>query len=55
MVRSTIQTSDLKPGMVIYRAPEDLIVPEVLTTQKLTKQMKDKHPLLVLSVGPGDK
>ena len=38
--------------MIIYSRPKNLIVPEVLTTQSLSQQRKDKHPLLVLTVNP---
>ena len=54
MTRSTIQIEHLKPGIIIYSRPKNLIVPEVLTTQSLTgrSQRKDKHSLLVLTVNP---
>ncbi|KAH9476868.1 hypothetical protein JR316_0010784 [Psilocybe cubensis] len=50
MSRSEVNVEDITPGMVIYAAPGPLIVEDVLTTQSLSKQRKDKHPLLVLSV-----
>lgn len=42
--------NDIKPGMLVYAAPGNLIVQEVLTTQTLNSQRRDKHPLVVLSV-----
>lgn len=48
--RSEVKVENLKPGMVIYAAPGPLIVSDVLTTQTLKRQQKDKHPLIVLSV-----
>lgn len=50
MSRSQVNVENITPGMVIYAAPGPLIVEDVLTTQTLSKQRKDKHPLLVLSV-----
>lgn len=50
MSRSEVNVEDITQGMVIYAAPGALIVEDVLTTQSLSKQRKDKHPLLVLSV-----
>lgn len=48
--RIELNVEDLTPGMVIYQAPGPLIVQEVLTTQTLNRQQKDRHPLIVLSV-----
>jgi len=50
MSRSTVPVANITPGMVIYAAPGPLIVAEVLTSQTLSRQRRDKHPLLVLSV-----
>lgn len=48
-----VNVENMTPGMVIYYPPGPLIVPDVLTTQTLNRQRKDKHPLIVLSVNPG--
>jgi len=50
MTRSTVPIAKIEPGMVLYGPPGLLITPDVLTSQTITKQRKDKHPLLVLSV-----
>jgi len=50
MPRSTVAVENITPGMVIYAVPGPLIVEDVLTTQTLTRQRRDKHPLIVLSV-----
>ena len=53
MPRSTVQVQNITPGMIIYAAPGPLIVEDVLTTQTLGSQRRDKHPLIVLSVEAG--
>ncbi|KAF9565408.1 hypothetical protein CPC08DRAFT_704668 [Agrocybe pediades] len=53
MPRSTVAVENITPGMVVYAAPGNLIVEDVLTTQTLTRQRRDKHPLIVLSVNAG--
>jgi len=52
MIHSAVQMADITTGIVLYQAPGNLIVPEVLTTQSLGKQQKDKHPILILAVNP---
>jgi len=50
MSHSAVPVAKITPGMVIYAPPGPLIVADVLTSQTLSQQRKDKHPLLVLSV-----
>lgn len=49
---AVIKVEDIRPGMLVYAPPGKLIVQDVLTTQSLKSQQKDKHPLVVLSVNP---
>lgn len=50
MVRSIVLAISLRPGMVVYHTPGELIIPEVVATQAITNFKKDKQTLLLLSV-----